>query len=348
MARKQTSLFGFGGGAADTERRSRRKLIDEQTQRQQELLDTLLAGAGSQEERIGLTVGSAFGGGLAKGLFGDQIDEEVAKDPDVIAARESMALARQMQELTGGEEPVEAGSADFFTRSAQLASEAGRPALALQLGAKAVETRKAEEALTAKTAIQAAEQRRAEFNALPADAKLITIAEDPTVLADVRPDLAPEQIAAIQAEVGQVVETRRLKNISELNKVKAPRVTKPTSVDVNQTGALLEDAGMGQGAFTRFFGLRDDPEQYGRFVVKMTDQVLAEQDRAAKAGERLSRGQILQDIRADLEVQGGLTIEDGDVTNIDSTILNRVLQDRLSGQETTTDAPTKRKGVLKL
>ncbi len=344
------TLFGFDGGAADVERRTRRRLIDEQTRRQQELLDTLLAGAGSQEERLGLMIGTSLGGGLARGLFGDQVDERLAQDPDVLAARESMDLARQMQELTLGEEPVEAGSADFFARSAQIASEAGRPDLALQLGARAAETRKAEEALTAKTTRQAAEQRRAEFNTLPQDAKLATIAEDPTILGQVRPELTEDQQVAIAAQVQDIVETRRLKNQAELNKVRPPRVTKPTSVDVNQTGALLDDAGLGQQAFTRWFGMREDPEAYGKFVVKMTDQVLAEQDRAAKAGERISRGQILQEIRADLEAQGGLTVEGGEVTNIDSTVLNRVLQDRLAGEETTTGeaAPRRREGIIDL
>jgi len=343
-------LFGLAGASLpDTERRVGRRLVEEQTQRQQELLDTLLAGAGSQEERLGLMVGSSFGGGLARGLFGDQVDEQVAKDPDVLAARESMDLARQMQALTEGEAGAQAGSADFFLKAAQIASGAGRPAMALQLGQQAANKQQEEVALAAKTEKEAGEQRRAEFNTLPTDAKLITIAEDPTVLTDVRPGITPEQATAIQAEVQQVVDTRRLKNIAELNKVRPPRVTKPTSVDVDQTGALLTDAGLGPDAFTKWFGTRNDPEQFGQFAVKMTDQIVAEQDQAAKAGERLSRGQIIQDIKADMEAQGGLTIEGGDVTNVDSTILNRVFKDRLSGQETTNDgAPTKRKGVLKL
>lgn len=334
------------------EARSRARLIEQENQRQQQVLNQLLQGAGSPQERLGLAIGSAFGQGLGEGLFTGQVDEQVQADPELIAARENVALAQQMQALTEGEGAVEPGTADFFTQAARLASENQRPDLALQLASQATEARRQEQALVAKTARQAGEQRRAEFNQLPADAKLAALSEDETLLDDILPRATPEEREAVREEIRATVETRRLKNIADLANVRPAKVTQPRNKDINQVGVLLEDVGLGADSFRKWFGIAKDSDAFQQFAVSMTDQVLAEQDAAARQGQRLSRRQILQDIRSDLAARGALQLDsDGDVIGVDTTVLNRVLEDRLSADPNEAPGegePRRREGVIDL
>lgn len=340
-----------GGTSVPTaRRRARSRLLTKEEERQQDLLRNLLSGARSTEERVGLQAGAGFGSGLARGLFGDPLLEgQVDKDPEVMEAEESLALAQQMQGLTQGEDAVEVGSFDFFSRAAQVANEAGRPAMALQLGQQAVEARKAEEL----TAAKARQTKITNFSKLPTDAQLIAITEDPTILSDVRPDMSAKQLTSAATKIQGVVDARRLKNLQELNKIKTAKVTRATKNDVNQVGSLLEGAGLGSGAFTKWLGFAEDPEAFGRFAVRMADQVLAEQDQQAQQGIRMSRDQVIQEIRDDLEESLALTIDGEDVTGIDAKKLDKVLRDRLvvqpkPGEPGGGDKPTKRKGILKL
>lgn len=329
------AAFGKFESVEDVRAATRSRLIDQERARQDALNKQLIGAGGTPAEKVGLGVGSAFGTGLARGLgLGEDFGDEVDADPEVRAAMKRGVIAKQLQELP------DPGTAAWYEQAAPLLAEAGMHEQALELAIRGRGVRKGELAESRAVAKAAKVEELAEWNAQTSMQKAQHAAIDPNSVPGWE-DKTPKERKQLQAENKEWVETQKLKVKAALSKITAPRQTKVTTKDVEQFAAIADEAGIGPGAFKKWFGFANDDKALGQFTTRLKHHTQAVRDAAAsKTGETITDDQILRALKNTAVSTGAFEVdEEGNVTNVDAAKLQPLMDAQL-GQFGTPPAAT--------
>ena len=333
-----TDVLGTRTAARERLEERRRALITNLSQAQ----PTGRAQAGAA---VGAALGQALGAAGAAALGVNNVDPEVAR------VESNAALARDIQALSSGDNPLEPGTAEHATAAGLAAQAAGRTDLALQFAEQSAALKVRESALVAKSEKEAAEAERSAFNGLPSATKLSVTATDPERVQRVL-GLTPAQAKVVAKDAADTLKTLQAKNQKVLDELNAVKTTKSSSEDVTQTEGLLLNMGIGGHTFEASFPLlgRDDPVRSTNFARLMDQQATAEIDAAATEGSgvRLTKDEVYKEIMAELEAAGGVEgWGTDDVTDIDLEKLGTILKARKAAAPTkqSSTAPTRRRVV---
>jgi hypothetical protein len=323
MAEGLFSGFGSGGLVEQARLEARRKELERMNK-----LATAVGGK-DPKQRAGAEVGVAFGGAFGKALaegLGIATD-----DPEVAAAKKDADLLQQINAIT--DDP---SSASYATKAAQLAHKAGRADLAFQFGQTAGTRAKAEAKLAAATKQQAVENDRAAFNSMTREGKMAIVANDENRLRTLFPEMGDEQIKLVQKEAADTLESIRMKNAAELNKVRPDKPPRDiTDNDVDNVIANLATGGYTPGRWGNYTWGGYGDEEHAQLSRMMAQQVEAEVQKATRENVDVGTPTLTNDLMASLVANGGVTVDDdNNILSIDAAKINSTFQQRLAGEAT--------------
>jgi hypothetical protein len=147
--------------------------------------------------------------------------------------------------------------------------------------------------------------------------------------------------AAVEKEAADLLETERLKNAHELNKLKPNKPPRDiTDNDVENVVATMAQGGYGPSTWGDYKWGGYGEEEHAQFARVMAAQVEAEIQKATRDNVEASVPTVTMDLMSDLVARGGVTVdEDNNITGINSDMVNSTFNTRLLGAETWPNAP---------
>ncbi|NIV33167.1 MAG: hypothetical protein GWN58_28085 [Anaerolineae bacterium] len=264
----------------------------------------------------GVGFGEAFGRGLAESLG---ISPE---DPEITAAKKDAALLNQINAIEG-----DPSSGDYAREAARLAQQAGRSDLAFQFSQQAGERDKAAAKVAAAAQQEEIENFRAGFNALGRTGKLSMLAADDSSDTLTKLGISTGDHAAMQEDARGMLETIKLQNANELNKIKPFKdAPKSTEQDTENNSAQMHLLGY-DWSINPWNPFGED--EWGGLVTVVSDQLKAEEARANRLNVPYSRSP--KSLMDDLVKEGALEIQDDlTINSFDATKAQAVFDRRLS------------------
>lgn len=323
-----------GGGGLETARASAAERIRRAREQQtQNILQTIR----DPKERIGFQIGSAFGAGLAKGIFGDQVDE----DPEVVAARESAELARRLAVL--GEE-FDPQTPEFAFEAAKVAREMNRPEIAVQFGQIGGERQAQQSVLEEKARRQKMQDDREAFDKLPSTVRTTVVVEDPEFLTT-RLGMDDETAAAVRDSLQEQMEFKKLKMQKDLDNLRRATVGEVSGADLKRSGALLKNLGVSPDSFNTIWrslrgkkGTTMNEEDFDKLVTPIAIETQRRMDLARDRGIRASETEVVRDIWGELVTGGAFEVVAGDKGEIEIEDFNSEAMLRILGNAPGTQA----------
>ena len=314
-----TDVLGTRAAANERLEERRRALITNLSKAQP-------SGRAQAGSAVGAALGQALGAAGAAALGVNNVDPEVAR------VESNAALARDIQALSRGDNPLEPGTAEHATAAGLAAQAAGRTDLALQFAEQGAALRKSEAVAVTKAEAAQREERRAQFKQFPSAVQEEIIAKSPDIM--VRElGITPARAKEISAKVEERNNLQRAKAQKTLNEVKKATGTKVTGTDLAATSSIVDTLTNGE------FSESTELESVSRLVA---ERAQTKADALKDAGEAQDMNSIRAEAFAELVNEGVVLHDPGEVT------FGFNLGESLAVDPERLKAPVKREGILKL